>query len=43
MRIVWQQTVLMKTHALFVIFEKAETILNCHLLQIISGALWVKK
>ena len=32
----------MKYHALFVIFEKAEIFFNCHLLQIIGGALRVK-
>ena len=31
----------MKYHALFVIFESIK-ILNCRLLQIIGGALWVK-
>ena len=41
MRIVCQQTILMKYHALFVIFEKSSKILNCRLLQIIGGALWV--
>ena len=35
MRIVCQQTILMKYHTLFVIFEK-----NCRLLQIVGGALW---
>ena len=39
MRIVCQQTILMKYHALFVIFEKNVKILNCRLLQIIGGAL----
>ena len=42
MRIVCQQTILMKYHALFIIFEKAAKIGNCRLLQIIGGALWVK-
>ena len=32
----------MKYHALFVIFEKSGKICNCHLLQIIDGALRVK-
>ena len=32
----------MKYHALFVIFEKSRKILNCRLLQILVGALWVK-
>ena len=36
MRIVCQQTILMKYHALFV----SRKILNCRLLQIIGGALW---
>ena len=40
MRIVCQQTILMKYHALFVIFEKSK-IWNCRLLQIIGGALRV--
>ena len=38
MRIVSQQTILMKYHALFVIFDKA-----ANPLQIIDGALRVKK
>ena len=38
---VCQQTILMKYHALFVIFEKAAKLI-CRLLQIIGGALWVK-
>ena len=42
MRIVCQQTILMKYHALFVIFEISSKIFNCRLLQIIGGALWVK-
>ena len=42
MRIVCQQTILMKYHALFDIFEKSGKILNCCLLQIIGGPLWVK-
>ena len=41
MRIVCQQTILMKYHALFVIFEKSSNIINCRLLQIIGGAFWV--
>ena len=41
MRIVCQQTILMKYHALFVIFEKSGKIWNCRLLQIIGGALRV--
>ena len=32
----------MKYHTLFVIFGKTAKFLNCRLLQIISGALWVK-
>ena len=43
MRIVCQQTILMKYHALFVILEKAAKIWNCRLLQIIAGALRVKQ
>ena len=39
MRIVCKQTILMKYHALYVIFEKAEK--NCRLLQNIDGALRV--
>ena len=39
MRIVCQQTILMKYHALFVIFEKSGKILNCCLLQNIGGVL----
>ena len=42
MRIVCQQTILMKYHASFVIFEKAGKYRKCHLLQIIGGALGVK-
>ena len=42
MRIVCQQTILMKYHALLVIFENAAKFENCRLLQIIGGALWVK-
>ena len=38
-RIICQQTILVKNHALFVIFEKAAEIWNCSLLQIIGGAL----
>ena len=41
MRIVCQQTILMKYHALLVIFEKNGKIWNCRLLQIIGGALRV--
>ena len=41
MRIVCQQTTLMKYHAIFVI-EKKSKIWNCRLLQIIGGALRVK-
>ena len=41
MRIVFQQTILMKYHALFVIFEKTAKFEIC-LLQIIGGALRVK-
>ena len=42
MRIVCQQTILMKYHALFVSFEKKNSkIWNCRLLQIIDGALGV--
>ena len=33
---------LMNYHALFVNFDKTSKILNCRLLQIIGGALWVK-
>ena len=36
-----KQAILMKYHVLFVIFEKAEKICNCRLLQIIGGALRV--
>ena len=42
MRIVCQQTILMKYHALFVILKKQKKVANCLLLQIIGGALWVK-
>ena len=42
MRIICQQMILMKYHALFVIFEKSSKIFNCRLLQIIGGALRVK-
>ena len=42
MRIVWQQTILMKYHSLFVIFWKFGKIWYCRLLQFIGGALWVK-
>ena len=38
MRIVCQQTILIKYHALFVIFEKSGKICNRLLLQIIGGA-----
>ena len=37
-----KQPILMKYHALFVIFEKRSKILDCHLLQIIGGALRAK-
>ena len=37
--IIYQQRILMKYHALFVIFEKSGKIYNCILLQIIGGAL----
>ena len=40
--ILLEQTILMKYHALFVIFEKSSKIRNCRLLQIIGGVLWVK-
>ena len=43
MRIVCWQTILMKYHALFVIFEKSSKIWNGCLLQIIGGALWVEE
>ena len=33
----------MKYHTLFVIFEKSGKILNCSLLQIIGGVLWVRQ
>ena len=39
MRIVCQQTILMKYHALFVNFEQSSKVWNCPLLQIIGGAL----
>ena len=42
LRIVCQQTILVKYQALFVIFESGK-IWNCHLLQIKGGTLWVKK
>ena len=44
MRIVCQQTILMKYHVLFVIFEKAAKfeIVVCCKLYIVGGALWVK-
>ena len=41
MRIVCQQTILMKYHALFVILKKRQN-LNCRLQQIKGGAIWVK-
>ena len=41
MRISCEQTILMKYHALFIIFEKTAKFLNCRLLQIIGGALRV--
>ena len=41
-RIFCQQAIVMKYHTLFVIFEKSGKILNCRLLQITGGALWVK-
>ena len=41
MRIVCQQSILMKYHALFVIFEKTAKFQVCRLLQ--SGALRVKE
>ena len=41
MRIVSQQTILMKYHALFAIFWKSSNILNCRLLQVIGDALRV--
>ena len=43
MKIVCQQTILMKYYALFVIFEKSSNIWNCRLLQIIGGALRIKR
>ena len=42
MRIICQQTIPMKYHALFVIFKKKGKIFNCRLLQIIGGTLRVK-
>ena len=42
MRILCQQTILLKYHALFVILKKSGKIWNCRLLQIIGGALRVK-
>ena len=42
MRIVCPQTILMKYHTFFVIFENSSKISNCRPLQIICGALWVK-
>ena len=41
MRILCQQTIVMKYHALFVNFDKSSNICNFRLLQIIGGALWV--
>ena len=41
MRIVCQQTILMKNHALFVFFLKSSKILNCRLLQNVGCALRV--
>ena len=41
MRIVCQQTILLKYRSLLVIFEKAAKFRNSRLLQIIDGALWV--
>ena len=43
MRIVCQQTILMKRRALFVFFIlwKSSKICNCRLLQIVCGTLWV--
>ena len=41
MRIVSQQMILMKYHALFVILEKNNKLWQCRLLQIIDGALRV--
>ena len=41
MSIVCQQTILVKYHALFVIFEKSSKIFNYCLLQIIGGSLRV--
>ena len=43
MRIVCQQTILMKPHAIFAILKKAAKFENCRLLQTIGGALRVKK
>ena len=43
MRIVCQQTNLMKYHDLYVVFEKSNTIRNCRLLQMVGGALWVNE
>ena len=40
MRIICEQTILMKYHALL-LFLKSGKIWNCRLLQIIGGALWV--
>ena len=42
MRIVCQQRILMKYHALFIISESSK-IWNCRQLQIIGGVLWFKK
>ena len=41
MRIVCQQTILMKYHALFVIFEKWQNLQLSSAAKIIGGALWV--
>ena len=43
MRIICQQTILIKYHALLAIFEKVEKQINCRLLQIIGGALMVNE
>ena len=43
MRIVCQQTILMKYHILLVILKKRGKIGNCRLLQIIGGALRAKQ
>ena len=41
MKIVCQQTILMKNNTLLVSFEKSSPILTCLLLQTIGCALWV--